>query len=255
MSGALSAMLKTAGGALALLGVIGAHDAAAAASNVDRCVSVAAEFNLGTPPARTRARLRAGQPVTIVALGSSSTSGFGTFGPGYPEVLQAELSRRHPESKITVINRGRVGDTLGGMLARLDRDVLRARPHLVVWQLGTNSVVWHGIAADARQSLRDGVRRLKNAKADVILMDLQYAPLVTVRSSHRTMEAIIARVAHDEGVGLFPRFALMRRAIAKGIGGLVFLDGLHNSGDGYRCIGRALARMIDGDMVDAGAAR
>lgn len=42
-------------------------------------------------------------------------------------------------------------------------------------------------------------------------------------------------------VGLFPRFALMRRSIDAGVpaGSLVSWDGLHNSAAGYDCIGRA----------------
>ncbi len=37
----------------------------------------------------------------------------------------------------------------------------------------------------------------------------------------------------------------MRRAAEQGVSGLVGMDGLHNSGAGYRCIGLALARKID----------
>jgi acyl-CoA thioesterase-1 len=232
-----------------LVSLVGVYAPGAAAielpNNVQRCLSLAAGLDLGAPPARTRAKLRTGKPVTIVALGSSSTSGFGTFGPGYPEALQAELSSRHPALRINVVNSGRMADTLGGMLARLDSDVLRYKPDLVVWQFGTNDVVWHGIASDETERLRQGIARLKKAGADVILMDLQYAPWVLMNPSHEKMENLITGVARVEKVGLFPRFSLMHRALAQGVGGLVFLDGLHNSGAGYQCIGRALARMID----------
>ena len=217
-------------------------------TNVGRCLAIAAELNLGAPPTRTQAKLRAGQPITIVALGSSSTSGFGTFGPGYPEVLKTELSRLHPSLHIDVINSGRILDTLGGMIARIDTDVLKYKPDLVVWQLGTNAVVWHGIASNAKKSLRKSVERLKKANADVILMDLQDAPIVRTRFSLAVMEKLIADVAREEAVGLFPRYRLMRRARKEGVGGLVAFDGLHNSGDGYLCIGRALARMIDREV-------
>ena len=114
----------------------------------------------------------------------------------------------------------------------------------MIWQLGTNDVLWHGIGGDAKQ-VRSGVKRLKQAHADVILMDLQYAPLVRMRSSAPAMEKLIAAAARDQSVGLFSRFALMKRAAAGGVTGLVAFDGLHNSGAGYRCIGIALARMID----------
>ena len=242
-----SAPLRIAASCLALLGWLYCHGVAVAggATNVERCLAIAAGLKLGAPPSRIRAKLRAGQPVTIVALGSSSTSGFGTFGPGYPEVMKAELSRRHPSMRINVINSGRILDTMGGMLARFDTDVLKYKPDLVVWQLGTNTVVWHGIASNAKQSLRKGVERLKKANADVILMDLQDSPVVRTKPARFAMEKLIASVASEAGVGLFPRYRLMQRAHANGVEGLVAFDGLHNSGDGYLCIGRALARMID----------
>ena len=63
------------------------------------------------------------------------------------------------------------------------------------------------------------------------------------------MEDLIADVARAEAVGLFPRFRLMQRAHAQGVKGLVAWDGLHNSAAGYRCIGIALARMIDADVA------
>jgi hypothetical protein len=46
-------------------------------------------------------------------------------------------------------------------------------------------------------------------------------------------------------VGHFQRFLLMKRAVDAGVRGLVSLDGLHNSTEGYACVGVALARMID----------
>jgi acyl-CoA thioesterase I len=247
MANAIPPWLRIAASGFVLLSYAYCHGTAAAGdtTNVGRCLAIAAELNLGAPPTRTQAKLRAGQPITIVALGSSSTTGIGTFGPGYPEVLKTELSRLHPFLHIDVVNSGRILDTLGGMIARIGTDVLKYKPDLVVWQLGTNAVVWHGIASNAKKSLRKSVKRLKKANADVILMDLQDAPIVRTRFSLAVMEKLIADVAREEAVGLFPRYRLMRRARKEEVGGLVAFDGLHNSGNGYLCIGRALARMID----------
>ena len=243
-----SASLGIAGW-LALLGCIYCHAAIAAEpTDVGRCLAVAADMNLGAPLPKTRTKLRAGQPITIVALGSSSTTGVGTFGPGFPAVMKAELAGRHT-AHIAVINSGRIFETAGGNLARFEKDVLRYRPDLVIWQIGTNDVLWHGGASGAETPMRDGVRRLKQAGAEVILMDLQDAPAVRGKSSHVAMENLIAQVAGEEAVGLFPRFLLMQRAQAQGVKGLVAIDGLHNSAAGYRCIGIALARMIDADVA------
>ncbi|MEJ2435168.1 MAG: SGNH/GDSL hydrolase family protein, partial [Pseudolabrys sp.] len=125
------------------------------------------------------------------------------------------------------------------------KDVLRYKPDLVIWQLGTNDVLWRGIVPNARALVRGAVRRMEKAGADVILMDVQYAPMVRSRPATARMNKLIAAVAREKKVGLFSRFALMKRAIKGGVGGLVGFDGLHNSGAGYRCLGLALARLID----------
>ena len=140
---------------------------------------------------------------------------------------------------------GRIGEDLGENIARIDGDVLRYKPDLVIWQLGTNDVVWRGIADNAQEMLADAVRRMKAAKTDVVLLDLQYAPLVTFTSRSERMEKLITNVAAEQRVGHFPRFVLMKRAIDAGVSGLVSWDGLHNSSEGYACVGAALARMIN----------
>ena len=153
--------------------------------------------------------------------------------------------RLHPFARIELINSGRIMENLGDNIARIDDDVLRYKPDLLVWQIGTNDVVWRGIADDAKEMLSDFVKRLKAAKIDVVLLDLQYAPLVLATTRYIRMEKIIADVAGEQNVGHFPRFLLMKRASEAGVKGLVSWDGLHNSAEGYKCVGLALAQMID----------
>jgi lysophospholipase L1-like esterase len=211
------------------------------------CLAFKNGLSLGAPLAFTRAKLRAGQPLTIVALGSSSTIGVGTFGNGaaFPDVMKQELLRLHPFARIELINSGRIMEDLGDNVARIDDDVLRYKPDLLVWQIGTNDVVWRGIADNAKEMLSNSVQRLKAAKTDVVLLDLQYAPLVLATTRYIRMEKIITDVADEQKVGYFPRFLLMKRAIEAGVKGLVSWDGLHNSAEGYKCIGVALAQMVD----------
>jgi acyl-CoA thioesterase I len=215
---------------------------------VDACLAHAARLTLGASLRFTRTKLLTGQPLTIVALGSSSTSGFGAFGKGtaFPDVMEQELVRLEPGARIKVINSGRAMEDLTDNIARLDNDVLPYMPDLVIWQIGTNDVLWRGIVSNSKEMLADSIRRIKAGKADVILLDLQYAPLVLLSPRHTQMETIIADVARQQNVGLFPRFLLMKQAIDAGVTGLVSWDGLHNSARGYACVGMALARMIDG---------
>jgi lysophospholipase L1-like esterase len=223
------------------------HDRATSRSPADACLGFADTLSLGAPLAFTKRKLRTGGVLRIVALGSSSTTGFGAFGKGtaFPDVMKDELLRLHPGVTIELINSGRIMEDLGDNISRIDNDVLRYKPDLVIWQIGTNDVVWRGIADNAKEMLAGAVKRIKAAKADVVLLDLQYAPLVTLTSRYKRMEGIIADVAAEQRVGHFPRFLLMKRAIDAGVTGLVSWDGLHNSTAGYACVGVALARMID----------
>jgi acyl-CoA thioesterase I len=109
-------------------------------------------------------------------------------------------------------------------------------------------MMWRGAArANGLKALvLQGLKALKASGADIVLMDLQYAPMVIASSQHEAMQTVIAEAAREARVGLFPRFALMRRSIEAGLpqGALVSWDGLHNSREGYDCIGRALARAV-----------
>jgi acyl-CoA thioesterase-1 len=105
----------------------------------------ASSLALGAPLPRTTARLKAGDPVRIVAVGSSSTIGLWVLSPDatYPEVL----ARLRPTTRI---NSGRIGETITGGIARFQRDVIAYSPDLVVWRLGTNDVAWGGRAVACR---------------------------------------------------------------------------------------------------------
>ena len=224
-----------------------AQDRPLSRSSADACLSFAEGLSLGAPLAMTKAKLRAGGSLRIVALGSSSTTGFGSSGNGtaFPDVMKNELMRLRSGVMVELVNSGRIMDDLGDNISRIDRDVLRYKPDLLIWQIGTNDVVWRGIADNAKEMLASAVKRVKAANTDVVLVDLQYAPLVTLTSRHERMEAIIADVAAKQRVGHFQRFLLMKRAVDAGVRGLVSWDGLHNSTEGYACVGVALARMID----------
>jgi lysophospholipase L1-like esterase len=213
----------------------------------DACLAFRSGLSLGAPLAYTKAKFDTAGTLTIVALGSSSTTGFGLFrsGGAFPDVMKRELLRLRPSARINLINSGHIMDDLPRNVARLDNEVLRHKPDLVVWQIGTNDVVWRGIAPNAKEMLSDAVRRLKAANTDVVLLDLQYAPLVLATGRHTRMEEIIIEVEREQGVGHFPRFLLMKRAIEANVRGLVLWDGLHNSAEGHECVGLALAEMIN----------
>jgi lysophospholipase L1-like esterase len=217
------------------------------------CLTANSNLSLGAQLPRTAARLKSSEPLKIVAIGSSSTVGLWVLRSEatYPEVMRRELLRLRSNAKIRVINSGRIGDTIPDNVARFEGDVFSYRPDLVVWQLGTNDIAWGSHLDDqVKDKIVQGVRALKASGTDVILMDLQYAPMVLRSVDYSRMEAIIGEVARQEQIGLFSRFALMRKSIDAGLppSALVSWDGLHNTVEGYDCIGRALARTVSSSI-------
>lgn len=201
------------------------------------------------PLTHTGQRLLAGEPLTIVAIGSSSTAGAGASSPEatYPNRLAIDLGQRFPHNRITVINRGVNGEEVRDMLARFQSSVIAEKPDLVLWQVGTNAVLRNDPLAPASSSIRDGVRRVKAIGADIVLMDPQFAPRVIRKPEIDGMVDLLSAAAKDVSVDLFPRFAVMR--IWHDEDGLPFdtfvsPDGLHMNDWGYACVAKLLGSAI-----------
>lgn len=198
---------------------------------------------------RTARQLAAGAPIKIVAIGSSSTFGAGASKPhnAYPSRLAVELSREFADNEFTVLNRGVNGDTATDMLRRFERGVVAEEPDLVLWQVGTNSLLRGDPIYPHWSLLQGGIARLKAVGADVVLIDPQYAPSVLARPNVDGMVALMEQTARLKAVNLFRRFALMRHwHQAAGIPFDAFIapDQLHLNDFSYGCIARALGLAI-----------
>jgi acyl-CoA thioesterase-1 len=194
-------------------------------------------------------RLASGKPIKIVALGSSSTYGAGasSSAASYPSRLAEDLARRFPGTEIAVLNRGVNGDEVAGMLARLDSAVIAEKPDLVLWQVGTNSLLRDKAVPPHASLLHEGLARLKATGADVVLIDPQYAPRVLAKPNVGGMVSLIAATAKTEHVGLFHRFELMRRWYETEhlpFDTFVSSDGLHMNDWSYACLAKALGMAI-----------
>jgi lysophospholipase L1-like esterase len=208
------------------------------------------EFTHFNYPLRHAARrLAAGAPFTIVAIGSSSTAGAGASSPAasYPSRLAVELKELLPGRDVTVLNRGVNGEETRDMMARFESGVLAVHPDLVLWQVGTNSVLRDYPLTPHSVLLHEGIEELKAAGADVVLIDMQFAPQVLAKPETPGMEDQIALAAKEESVDLFRRFALMRNwHDVQHIPFDVFVtaDNLHMNDWGYACVAKLLAAGI-----------
>src|SRR5499427_6171750 len=160
------------------------------------------------PLTRVAERLKSGKPITIVAIGSSSTAGSGASSPTatYPSRLAVELTQRLPGHPITVLNRGVGGEDVGDMLKRFDTEVIAAQPDLVIWQLGTNSVIRNDKLDGQDVAIRKGITKIRSIGADAVLIDPQFVPKVVVKPEATRMVGLIASIAKREDINVFPRF-------------------------------------------------
>ncbi|MCS6779414.1 MAG: SGNH/GDSL hydrolase family protein [Geminicoccaceae bacterium] len=198
--------------------------------------------------------LREANRLRIVALGSSSTEGTGASRPehAWPARLEAILDARFPKDEVEVVNRGKGGETAAQNLARLEADVIRLAPDLVIWQVGTNDAL-QGLEPElVAARVREGIRRLRALGIEVILMDSQWLPDPGRDERVERMSAVLAGVAVEEGVAIFPRHELMEAWVETGAlppEALIGPDGLHMTDESYRCVAERLSDLFPATLA------
>ena len=156
--------LKTSVTAAALLAGLALVSPARAETAAPACVAPLDLIRLANPLPRLAQKIASGEPVTIVAIGSSSTSGAGASSPAanYPSRLAIELKQHFPKLSFTVLNRGVGGEEVADMLSRFDSAVLAEKPDLVLWQLGTNSVIRGHMLGGHDALIRTGLAKIRD---------------------------------------------------------------------------------------------
>ena len=204
---------------------------------------------LDLPLSRVARKLAGGEALKIIAIGSSSTAGAGASSPAmsYPSRLAVELQQLFPGHPISVLNRGVNGEVARDMMARLDESVIAEKPDLVLWQVGTNSVLRDHPLEPAGALINEGVARFKQAGADVVLVDPQFAPKVIAKPEVQTMVGMISAAAKAGKADVFHRFAVMRywrEKAAIPFETFISADELHMNDWSYGCVAKLLASSI-----------
>ncbi len=125
-----------------------------------------------------KARDVSASPVLMVAFGDSVTQGYtkaNTIEPKYVyhQRLKEQLEVRYPLTTFSVINSGVAGFTAEASLDRLQRDVIRYQPDLVLIGFGLNDAVVLGKDGleQFRASLQTIVDRLRaETESDLVLL-------------------------------------------------------------------------------------
>lgn len=247
-----AAVARTA--AAALLAMVAAAGPAPLRAQTPAAASCAVPTDLMESPfglPNLAERVRRGNPIKIVALGSSSTEGVGASSPQatYPSRLAAELRRLWPNVSVTVMNKGVSGEQAPQMVARFERDVLAERPDLLIWQTGTNSALANGDIANLVEDIDRGIGLAQAAGIDVVLMTPQHSPRFERVRDRQAYLYNIATIADVNRVPVLRRYEMMKHWLDSGqMSGreMIDADGLHLTDRSYFCLGRTAARLIAG---------
>jgi lysophospholipase L1-like esterase len=228
--------------------------AAAAVELPKQCAVPPELMRLAYPLPNVSEKLQRGEPVTIVAIGSSSTAGTGASSAKatYPSRLQASLKAMFPRSAVTVINRGVPGDTSPNMVGRFKHDAIEPKPDLIIWQTGTNSALGGSNVERFAADVRRGIRMARKHNIEIILMSPQFAPRFESVSNRMTFIDHLHALAEREQVPVFHRYEVMKHWIKSGQftnQTMINPDGLHLTDLSYGCLGGLVARMIAGPAI------
>jgi acyl-CoA thioesterase-1 len=219
-----------------------------ASAQMRECRASRELLDLGNPLEIARTAVTDERELRIVAMGSSSTQGFGTTNPqfAYPFQLKMKLEAALPGVAIHVYNKGIGGQDADEMTARMKTDVKPERAHLVIWQVGTNSAIRRVPTDQFATRLRAGIDIGKSLGANFVLMNLQYVPAIVALPDEEDYARVMAEVAKEKGAGLFNRFDIMRAWYKDGMPYSQFVtsDGLHLNDFGQKCIGKLLSMAI-----------
>ena len=237
-------------GGLAAAGWARAEDAPQASPQA--CEVPAYLLNTDSLLPRVTEAVKNGQPLTILVVGSRSSTIAASADSAYPAQLQAALKEKLPSIPINLSVELQPGKTAEETDATLVKLVEAKRPNLVIWQTGTVDAMRSVDPDDFRGAVGDGVVALQKAGADVILMNLQYSPRTETMISAPPYLDNMRVVAQQHDVPLFDRFAIMRHWSDAGDFNLFStFHGTDMAKRVHACLGRALSKfVIDAARLD-----
>jgi hypothetical protein len=191
--------------------------------------------------------------VLVVGAGSSALPGADGEQKAYPARLQVALSRALPQTKVAVATDVQPRRTAEDMVQVLGPALAKARPQLVIWQTGTVDAMRSVDADQFSEALEQGISAAKTADADLILINAQYSPRTDSMIALGTYSDLMRRVAAQQEVPLFDRFAVMKTWADMGVFDFhITTKQLDMAEHVHDCICRLLADLVLGAVKQAG---
>lgn len=205
------------------------------------------------------------EPVRIVCFGDSITGTYYHSGNrrAWPEMLTVALSRLYPKADVKVVNAGVSGNTSAQGLARMEKDVLVHKPHLVVVMFGMNDLAYGAVSQEADASrkaaftntLNTMVERCRAAHAEVMLCTQNpvYPEALPARPPARVGEfaGLIRQTGQELGVPVVDIFAEWDALKVSDIRAwrLLMSETIHPSMAGHKRMAERVAGTLSGRTV------
>jgi lysophospholipase L1-like esterase len=189
--------------------------------------------------------VKTSSPLTVLVVGSRSSTIASSETSAYPARLQAMLKEKLPAVPVNLsveLQTGKTAEDVAGNLVKL---VEAKKPTLVIWQTGTVDAMRSIDPDDFRGAVDEGVAALQKAGVDVVLINLQYSPRTETMISAPPYLDSIRVVAQQHDVPLFDRFAIMRHWNEAGDFDLFSaVHGPELAKRVHACLGRALTKFV-----------
>jgi hypothetical protein len=196
---------------------------------------------------RVAEAIKSAHLLNILVLGSRSSTINASDGAAYPSRLQMALKAKLPSVAVNVTVELQARKTAEEVAKGLVSLLEGKKPNLVIWQTGTVDAMRAIDPDDFRGAVDEGVVALRNAGADVVLMNLQYSPRTETMISVPPYLDNMRVVAQDHDIPLFDRFAIMRQWNDHGDFDLFSASpGVELARRVHDCLGHALSTFVIG---------
>ena len=139
---------------------------------------------------------------TVLVMGDSLSAGYGmAASEGWVALAGAKLEAGHPGWRM--VNASISGETSAGGVARIDGELARVKPDVVVIALGANDGLRGLPLPQSRANLAGMVRAAKAAGAEVLLVGMRMPPNLG-QAYTEGFEANYREIAETEDVALLP---------------------------------------------------
>ena len=170
----------------------------------------AALRDISLPHAREEVATR--HRLDVLVLGGADAMGRAAQGDAYstPARLEARLREALPEVDVHIATHAAPRRSVSAALDDLEADLAKTAPALVIWSSGPVEAGRGTDIDDLADSLQTGIERIRAAGADIILVNLQYAPSIARIVDLEPYRDAVRRIGGANEIPVLDRYEMMR---------------------------------------------